>query len=241
MPSGNYVVKVRNIVGESNGLDLAVKWSLGTVSWSNGGGSTAGAIVSITGGSGYPSSIDGVVFSAAITAGTVNYPVNIISCCSSNSISFEIPPAINGTTFTITFTGPVTPASKTTYTTYSTYTPTANITSVTSDASVSVGPHNITFAATNKCNATVQSIKLVSTIDPSHVITVPNGTWNKTGSTDTAVYNFSASLYAGSYKLLVHTSPYGYFAMNTTINVDFPANIIPSNQTASFNGGSYKI
>ena len=51
--AGNYLVKVRNAVGESNGLALAVYWNPGTVSW-GAGGSTAGNVVSISNGAGYP-------------------------------------------------------------------------------------------------------------------------------------------------------------------------------------------
>lgn len=55
--SGTYDVRVRNEIGESNALTLQVKWSVGTTSWSS-GGSTAGGIISLKKGSGYPPSID---------------------------------------------------------------------------------------------------------------------------------------------------------------------------------------
>jgi hypothetical protein len=85
LTSGNYQVVVRNALGASNSQSLAVKWSVGTTSWAS-GGSTAGAIVSLTNGGGYPSSIDGLKFSIALTAGNLSYSVNIVSCCTSNSV-----------------------------------------------------------------------------------------------------------------------------------------------------------
>lgn len=53
VPSGNYFVKVRNDVGESNGLALKVNWVPGIPSY-NGGGSVMGNIVTFSMGSGYP-------------------------------------------------------------------------------------------------------------------------------------------------------------------------------------------
>jgi hypothetical protein len=84
--AGNYLVKVRNALGESNGLALAVNWNPGTVSW-GAGGSTAGNIVSISNGAGYPSQIDGKTFSVSMRGGSIVYPLKIVSCCTSNSIS----------------------------------------------------------------------------------------------------------------------------------------------------------
>lgn len=106
LASGNYDVKVRNALGESNARSLAVGWSTGTASWGL-GGSTAGGIVTIANGGGYPSSIDGNKFTITLTSGKNSYPVNIVSCCASNTIQLELPPAANGTSFTIMFTGPI--------------------------------------------------------------------------------------------------------------------------------------
>lgn len=86
LASGNYDVKVRNLVGESNARSLAVGWSAGTASWGL-GGSTAGGIVTISNGGGYPASIDGQLFAITLTSGSNRYPVNIVSCCTSNTIS----------------------------------------------------------------------------------------------------------------------------------------------------------
>ena len=84
--SGKYEVRVRNEVGGSNSKEITVDWNVGAVSWSS-GGSTSGAVVNITGGGGYPSVIDGHIFSVSISSGGVNYPFKLMSCCNSNSIS----------------------------------------------------------------------------------------------------------------------------------------------------------
>lgn len=86
LPSGNYEVRVRNAVGATNALSLAVGWSPGTASW-NQGGSVKGGIVTVSNGGGYPSSIDGKAFAVTLTVGTVSYPFTIVSCCSSNTLS----------------------------------------------------------------------------------------------------------------------------------------------------------
>lgn len=83
--SGNYQVKLRNDIGESNGISLVVNWVLGNGNYTK-GGSTAGSIVSFTGGSGYPASISGL-FSIVISSQNALYPVNILSCCTANSLT----------------------------------------------------------------------------------------------------------------------------------------------------------
>lgn len=96
LTSGNYTVAVRNAIGGTNIKILEVKWNPGTVSWAQ-GGSTAGNVVTISNGGGYPTSIDGILFSVSITSNTNTYPVNIISCCTGNSMKLEIPAAASGT------------------------------------------------------------------------------------------------------------------------------------------------
>ena len=81
---------------------------------------------------------------------------------------------------------------------------------MTSNFNVSVGTVNITFSATNNYTSSIVSIKLVSTLDSSHVVTVNNGSWNTTGTGLSANTTFSARLNAGSYKLMVLSLPYGY-------------------------------
>jgi hypothetical protein len=84
--SGTYQVSVRNGLGGTTTLDLQINWTPGAASWSS-GGSTAGGIATLTNGGNYPSSIDGKLFSISLTdENSVNYPVNVLSCCTSNSI-----------------------------------------------------------------------------------------------------------------------------------------------------------
>jgi hypothetical protein len=75
--SGSYLVKVRNAIGESNGLSLVVYWNPGTVSW-GAGGSNAGNIITVSSGAGYPSEIDGKTFRVSITSPGTVYPANIV-------------------------------------------------------------------------------------------------------------------------------------------------------------------
>jgi hypothetical protein len=117
-------------------------------------------------------------------------------------------------------------------------TPTANITSPTN---LTVGSNTITFAATNAYTATINSIQLVSTLNTSYAINIPNGTWTTTGTGSNAVTQFTAILTAGSYSLLVSSTPNGYIAINGAINVLFPININTTSQQISFNGGTFTI
>lgn len=120
-----------------------------------------------------------------------------------------------------------------------TYTPAATITGVTSALNATVGAKNITFKPNFAYNATIQSIRLVSTLNSSYFINVTN--WTTTGSGVNAITTFAATLSAGSYKLRVSTTPYGYIAFNSTIDVLKPDNFVTSPQNLSFNGGNYTI
>jgi hypothetical protein len=213
-------------------------WNIGSLSSSI--GSTAGALLTLTGGAGYPQSIDGVAFSFSATAGNVTYPVKVVSCCSSNSVVLQVPSAPSGTSFTITFKGPVSSPSVT-YSVSTSYTPTANLVSVVSDNSVGVGNQNITIGSTSSLSVTISSIQLVSVQDNSFAISVPNNSWTTTGSSATAVTKFSVAVNAGSYKLLVNTSPYGYYLLNSTVDITIPTNLVSNPQNVSFNGGKYSI
>lgn len=104
-----------------------------------------------------------------------------------------------------------------------------------------MGTVNITFTTTNNYTSSIVSIKLVSTLDSSHVVNVNNGTWNTTGTGVSANTTFSVRLNAGPYKLLVLSTPYGYIEMNQTVNVTLPTNVITTAQKVSFNGGLYTI
>jgi hypothetical protein len=215
---------------------LAVNWNPGTPSW-NSGGSLAGGIVTITNGGGYPASIDGLIFSVSLTTSSQTYPINVVSCCSGNNINLAIPPTIATTYFTLTFKGPVN--TKTfTYTTSSSNTPTGTI---TSPANLTVGTNTISFTLGSSVSATITGIQLVPVINSNYAITVPAHSWTTSGSLTT----FTASLTTGSYNLLVSTTPYGYVAFQSNINVLFPINVVTdytgSSQVTSFNGGSFTI
>jgi hypothetical protein len=226
LTSGQYYVQVRNAIGGSNALTLQIKLSFGTASWSS-GGSIAGAIVSVTNGGGYPSSIDGKTFSLTLTAGGVIYPVKVVSCCSSNGLSLAIPAAPAGTSFTITFKGPVNSNTKT-YTLSSSLTPNASITSATS---VPAGSNSIQLTQTSASAVTINSIKLISTVDSTTSIAVP--TWN----TNAPVTSFTASLPAGRYQVLVSTSS-GFFSIAQTLDVQFPS-ATPVGGAIGYNGGTF--
>ena len=151
-----------------------------------------------------------------------------------------MPSAPSGSTITITFKGPVSSPSVN-YSVSTSYTPTADLFSVVSDNNVAVGNQNITISSTSAISATISSIQLVSVQDKSFAITVPNGSWSTTGSGTTAVTKFSAAVNAGSYRLLVNTSPYGYLLVNSTVDIKTPTNLVSSTQNVSFNGGKYSI
>lgn len=117
-------------------------------------------------------------------------------------------------------------------------TPTATITSPTN---VSIGTNTITFTASNSVAATITAIKLISTLDPKNQISIANNSWTTTGSGSSAVTSFSTDLNAGSYKLVVYTSPNGIISITDTINVAFPVNFVANSQQISYNGGSFTI
>jgi hypothetical protein len=88
--AGPYFVQVRNALGSSDPIELKVKWNLGSNSWKY-GGSLAGSIITIGPGSGYPSTVDFFKFNITLSLGSTQYPIKLISCCASNSISLQIP------------------------------------------------------------------------------------------------------------------------------------------------------
>lgn len=222
-------------MGASNALSIAVGWSPGTASW-NQGGSVKGGIISVSNGGGYPTSIDGKAFSITLTANSVIYPVTIVSCCTSNTVSLEIPAAPTGTAFTLTFTGPTGSSTKT-YSILDSLTPTASITTA---MPLAVGANTISFSATNSLAVTISSIKLVSTIDKTKVIQVSAGHWTTNGTGASAVTTFDATLYTGSYNVLANTQN-GFISISQVVNVAFPTNVVVSPQQMSFNGGSFTV
>jgi hypothetical protein len=215
---------------------MAVNWNPGTPSW-NSGGSLAGGIVTIKSGGGYPVSIDGLVFSVSLTTTSQTYPINVVSCCGGNLISLAIPPTTASTLFTLSFKGPVNPKTYT-YSTSSSLTPTGTI---TSPANLNVGNNIITFTVSSSVSATITGIQLVPVVNSAYPIVVPMNSWITNGTTT----NFTVSLNSGSYNLLVSTTPYGYVAFQTKVNVLFPTNVVTdytgNSQLTSFNGGSFTI
>jgi hypothetical protein len=79
----------------------------------------------------------------------------------------------------------------------------------------------------------------VSTLNSLEVITVPANSWSTDGS---QVTSFSATLHSGSYRLVVGSTPNGFFDITDVINVQYPANAaVTSPQQVSFNGGTFTI
>lgn len=231
--SGLYQVKVRNDYGESNPVNLTVNWNVGTVSWAS-GGSVAGNIVNLTAGSGYPSSIDGTAFSITITAASKIYPVNIVSCCSNNTVVFALPPFAAVTSLSIAFVGPAGKTSKS-YSVSASYTPSAHI---TSSLNVNPGTNTITVAADNNVTANITAVSLVSAVNSTNIV---SATFTTTGSGTTAVTTVTATLASGLYKLLVLTVPYGYLNITDIINVSISSDAQVTTQPISFNGGTVEI
>jgi hypothetical protein len=232
--SGNYQVQVSNAVGDTQPLSLTVNWNAGTPTW-NSGGSLAGGIVTLYNGGGFPSSIDGLIFSVALTAGSQTYPINVVSCCNGNNISLLIPPTTVATLFTLTFKGPVNTLTKT-YFTDPSLTPTGTI---TSPANLTVGANTISFTVSSS-SATITSIQLAPVVNSNFALTVPINSWTTNGSST----NFTITLTTGSYNLLVNTAN-GYIAFQSNINVVFPTNAVTdytgNSQQTSFNGGTFTI
>lgn len=236
--SGMYFVQVRNSLGASNPLELEVRWEVGSGSWKY-GGSLEGSIITIGPGSGYPTTLDFFKFNITLTANSLQYPVSLLSCCQSNYISLKIPPLASSATFSLTFTGPKNIKSKS-YAVSTSYTPTADIT--TASSPLQVGTNTIQISATNAVQASITNITLVSTMDETHILVVPNGTWTTNGTGASAITQFTVLLNAGAYKVMVETSPYGYIKLsNPIVNVVFPTNVIAPSQQLSFLGGTFTI
>ena len=192
--------------------------------------------MTLSNGGGYPTTIDGKSFAVTITASGVSYAVNILSCCSSNTMQLEIPAAATGTSLTISLKGPVNTVTKT-YSVQSSLTPTATITT----NNLNIGSNTITFTASNDVSATINSIKLVSTINSAIYIDVASNTWTTTGSGNGATTTFTETLNSGSYNIQADTGN-GYIDFGTsTLNVQLPTSLSLSTQQISFNGGSVTI
>jgi hypothetical protein len=226
IPSGNYFVKVRNEIGESNGLALKVKWVAGTPSYNN-GGSVAGNVITFTGGSGYPATL-GNGYNVLVKIGLSNVAVNIISCCVNNQLVLGLPHAPTGTTFSINFIGPVTTYSIN-YITQSALTP--NIT--VSSSGSTPGNTTVTLTRTDALPVPISSINIISTIDKTSIIPVANFTNSST------TYTFAVNLNSGSYAVQALTSN-GYCLASGVINIAL-STATGASIISSFAGGIFTI
>lgn len=227
VPSGNYYVKVRNDIGESNGLALQVNWAPGIPSYDS-GGSVMGNIVTFTSGSGYPATL-GNGFNILVSIGGNNVAVNIISCCTNNGVTLALPPSSPTKGIKITFNGPVN-SYPTTYMTDNSLTP--SITAPTT--TFTPGANTITFTRSDSINKPITSLKLISAVDPTNIINITS--FPNTGST----YTFTATLNSGSYNIQALTD-YGYCKVTNPINVGLSNGITGASIISSYAGGVYTI
>jgi hypothetical protein len=174
--SGKYNVKVRSEKGESNPMQLTVGWNSGSQNtWS---GSTAGALVTFSSGSGYPTDLSNKQFSVTIKDGNnVVSPANVVSCCSGNSITILMPPAADTAFFTINFAGPTGSYKAGDYIAYAVNT---GALSLVSPSALSVGVNSITLNITKSVTNPIASIMLVSRRSADYTIPVTNWTTNGT-------------------------------------------------------------
>ncbi len=213
--SGSYTVKVRSELGESNGKSLSVGWNCGSQNVYS--GSTAGALVTYSGGSGYPLDLTNKQFSVTIKDGNnVVYPANVISCCAGNTITILMPAASDTAYFTINFAGPTGSYKAGDYIAYAVNT--GNL-SLASPSTVTVGPNTIRFNIVNSVANPITSIKLVSQRSSDYSIPVSNWTINGTE------ISFSVILTAGSFKFEVRGAS-KFYSISDVINVDMPINVI---------------
>lgn len=122
-----------------------------------------------------------------------------------------------------------------TYKTLTNTTPTAVASSVAVDGTP--GLYTITVTNTSAFFATILSIKLVSNLTKNYVIPVNISSLNRSAGLSVS---FNATLNAGSYNLVINTSPYGYVSISSIITATTTITT-PSSQEISFNGGNYTI
>lgn len=228
VPSGNYYIKVRNDVGESNGLALKVNWVPGIPSY-NGGGSVMGNIVTFSMGSGYPSEL-GSGFNVLVNIGGNNVAVNIISCCTNNVFSLALPPSPPTKPITIYFNGPVGSYS-TTYISDNSMTPSI----VAPSTTFTPGVNTVAFTRNDTINLPITSLKLVSAVDSTNIITIASFTTISVTS-----YSFTTTLSSGSYNILALTD-YGYCKVSNPISVGLAASVTGASIISSYAGGVYTI
>ena len=137
-----------------------------------------------------------------------------------------MPPAVNGTTLTFTFIGPLGRQTRT-YLVDSTKTPAI---SLTSSNPINSGPNTITVTRTDTQTSTVVSINLISKVNPAEIKNIPAWT------TNAGAYTFTTSLTAGAYIVQLLTTT-GYASFLDTINVNIPTNAAATPLVSSFAGG----
>lgn len=229
--SANYQLKIRSEIGESNAKALTVSWGAGSADrWS---GSTVGTILKFTGGSGYPVNLSDPAFSVATVdkLGVVTR-AKVISCCTSNALTILAPGGSNNVSYAVWFYGPVKSWKVGDFTPYNNYTATISINSSTT---VPAGSNTITLTKTNAVSNTITGIQLVSTKDPTSIITV--STWT---TVDPTTFTFTETLPAGSYSLRITGAIY-YFSCTDNLKVSAPGSLTSSTDSYSYNGGYYKI
>ena len=229
--SANYQLKIRSEIGESNAKALTVSWGAGSADrWS---GSTVGTILKFTGGSGYPVNLSDPAFSVATVdkLGVVTR-AKVISCCTSNALTILAPGGSNNVSYAVWFYGPVKSWKVGDFTPYNNYTATISINSSTT---VPAGSNTITLTKTNAVSNTITGIQLVSTKDPTSIITV--STWT---TVDPTTFTFTETLPAGSYSLRITGAIY-YFSCTDILKVSAPGSLTSSTDSYSYNGGYYKI
>ena len=229
--SANYQLKIRSEIGESNAKALTVSWGAGSADrWS---GSTVGTILKFTGGSGYPVDLSDPAFSVAtVDKLGVATRAKVISCCTSNALTILAPGGSNNVSYAVWFYGPVKSWKVGDFTPYNNYTATISINSSTT---VPAGSNTITLTKTNAVSNTITGIQLVSTKDPTSIITV--STWT---TVDPTTFTFTETLPAGSYSLRITGAIY-YFSCTDILKVSAPGSLTSSTDSYSYNGGYYKI
>jgi hypothetical protein len=161
-------------------------------------------------------------------------PVNIVSCCTDNVLRLALPPAANNRQVFIVFKGPITNVNNS-YIYRQTLTPaiTYNGTALTPGTS-----STISFTRTDSLDIStinITQLDLVSTIDPSKIISVPSWTVNAA-----KVHSFVVTLPSGSYFIKALT-PYGYCQVDNTVNVGLESSATATSQSSGFSGGYFTI
>lgn len=231
VPAGDYLVKIRTSIGDSNPVLLNVDWVLGNPNVTT--GSTEGYVVSLTGGGGYPSSLSSTTYLILTSPDlTRYYELKVISCCANNNLVVELPPQPSGTVMMLSFKSLNFTKALYFYTS-SSNTPSLNL--ITSKM-MNQGINAISVQRIDAIkNYLISEIILVSILNPQKTVTISNLT-----TANSTNYNFSASLASGSFKIRAKT-PIGYCTVNSSIYVNLPPNITLPTQQFSYAGGEIKL